>query len=65
MNNLIGLFRQYGLTANFAESRTMTFQPGTLRLGILEEARECNFAGVGDSYHKILYRQIPLLECVV
>ena len=35
----VELFRRYGLAANFTKSCTMTYQPDTLRLGMLEEAK--------------------------
>ena len=38
MNVLVGLFRRYGLAVNVAKSRTITCQPGALRVGVLEEA---------------------------
>ena len=34
MNVLVGLFRRYGLAANISKSRTMTFQPGALWVGV-------------------------------
>ena len=37
-NVLVVLFIRYGLAANIAKSRTMTFRPGTLRAGMSEEA---------------------------
>ena len=50
MNVLIGLFRQYGLTANVSKYRTMKSQPGALRLGISEEAKELKCTRVGYYY---------------
>ena len=48
MNILIGLFKRYGLMANVAKSLTMTFQPGALQVGMLEESMALNYTGVGD-----------------
>ena len=58
MEILISIFWRYGLADNVAKSRTMTCQPGTLRSGIPEEAREHNFMGVGASYHERLRKRI-------
>ena len=38
INDLVGLFRRYGLEANGAKSRTMTRQPSALQAGMSEEA---------------------------
>ena len=50
MNVLVGLFRRYGLTANVANSCTMTCQPGALTAGMLEKAMELKCTGLGDLY---------------
>ena len=65
MKILIRIFRRYGLAANIAKSHTMTCQPGALRSGMSEEARECKCTGVGDYYRKRLRRRIPCPECGV
>ena len=65
MNVLVGLFRRYGLAANVAKYRTMTCQPGTLRLGMSAEAKDLKCAGVEDSYHVRLWKRTPLPECGV
>ena len=65
MNVLVGFFRSYGLAANVANSRTMTYQPGALRAGMLEEVVVLKCTGVGYSYRVRLQRRIPWTECVV
>ena len=65
MNFLIGLLRRYGLAANVAKSLTIKYQPGSLRLGISEEARERKCTDMGDSYRERLRWWITCLECRV
>ena len=59
MNVLVGLFIMYDLAENVSKSRTMTYQPGALRAGMLEEAMALKCTGVGDSYRVIFQRRIP------
>ena len=47
-NALVGLFRRYDLASNVAKSLTMTFQPGALQVGMLEESMELKQMGVRD-----------------
>ena len=65
MNVLVGLFKGYGLKANAAKSRTMTFQPGAIRVGMLKEVMVMKCVGVGDLYRVRLQRRIPCTECGV
>ena len=39
MNILVGLFKRFGLVANFAKSCTMTYQPGALWVRIMKESK--------------------------
>ena len=64
MNVIVGLFRMYGLADNVAKSRTMTCQPGALRVGVSEESMALKCTGVGDSYWVRLQRKIPCPYCV-
>ena len=59
MKVLVGLFRGYGLVANIAKSRKMTYQPGALREGVSEEAMALKCMGMGDLYLVILLSRIP------
>ena len=59
MNVLVWVFSRYGLVANVVKSRTITLQPRVLRAGMLEEAMEQKFTGVGDSYRVRIRRCIP------
>ena len=65
MNVLVGLFRRYGLAANVAKSRTITFQPGSLWAGMSEEAMALKCTGVRYSYQVSLQSQIPCPDCGV
>ena len=65
MNVLFGLFQRYGLTANVTKSCTITCQPGSLRLGMLEDSRALKWTGVGDYYRARLRKRIPCPECRV
>ena len=65
MNVLVVMFRRYCLASNVAKSCTMTFQPGSLREGMSEEATALKFMGLGDSYLVRLRRRIPCLGCGV
>ena len=58
MNDLVSLFRSYGLVSNVTKSRTMTCQPGALRAGMLEEAMALKYKRVGDLYQVRPQRQI-------
>ena len=49
MKVLVQLFRRYGLADNVAKSFTITYQTGTLRAGMSEEAMVLKCMGVGDS----------------
>ena len=59
MNALVGLFRSYGLAANFTKSLTITCHPRALRLGMSDEAMALKCARVRDSYRVIIQRRIP------
>ena len=63
MNVLIGIFWWCGLADNVAKSRTRIYQPGTLRLGMLEDDKELKCMEVGASHHDKLRRRIPSPEC--
>ena len=52
LNFLNGLFRQYGLVKIVTKSRTMTCQPGAVRLSISEEAVGRRCTGLVASYHE-------------
>ena len=65
MNVLVGLFWRYGLASNIAKSHMITYQPGILPWGMLEEAKALMCTGVGDSYQVRLKRRIPCPECGV
>ena len=49
--DLVGLFQRYGLAAKAAKSRSMTCQPGALKLGVSAESKALKCMGVVDSYH--------------
>ena len=59
MNVLVGLFRSYGLVANVAKSRTMTYQTYALQTVMSEEAVALKCTGLRDSYQVRLQRRIP------
>ena len=59
LNVLIGLFHRYILVENVANSKAMTFHPGTLRCGTSEEAVGKSCTGRGVEYRERLRRQIP------
>ena len=65
MKDLVGLFQRYGLADNVAKSHTMTYQPGILWSGMLEEAKALKCTVVGDLYLARLRRSIPCPECGV
>ena len=59
MNILIGLSRRYGLVANVSKSCTMTCEPGALRSGMSENAKELKCMGLGASYRQRIRQWIP------
>ena len=59
LNVLIVIFRQYGLVANVAKSKVMSFQTGTLISRMLEDVVGQQCMGGGDTYSERLIRWIP------
>ena len=65
MKVLVRLFIRYDLAENVDKARTMTCQPGALRVGMSEESMVLKYTGVGDSYRVRLQRRISCPECGV
>ena len=59
LNVLIRILRRYRLLANVAKSKAMTFQLGTLRSAILEEAVELWCTARWETYCERLRMRIP------
>ena len=64
-NVLVGILRRYGLAANVAKFRTMTYQPRSFREGMPEETISLKCTEVRDLYRVRLQRRIPFPECGV
>ena len=65
LNMLICLLYWYGLEANVAKYRSMTYKLGTLRSKMLEESVEQRCTEIGATYQERLRRRIPCTDCRV
>ena len=65
LNVLIGLLHRVGLMSNVTKSNTMTYQPGKMHKGMLEEDFNQRITGIGAIYLYPPWRRIPCTDCGV
>ena len=59
LNVIIRIFHRYRLLVNVTKSKAMTYHPGTIQSGILEEAVGRRCTGGGAEYQYRLIKWIP------
>ena len=57
------MFQRIRLAANITKLKTITCQPGAIRLGMAEEAFCCRSNGEGETYQELLRRRVSCPDC--